>query len=213
MQKYKGKRPLQKPTHLQAVTDYIHDLLDAPFITDIEADDKCVMAAFGKDDHVVVGEDKDYYGQPILFYNINRPQEGVVNGNQFGKLWRDSKGKVRGIGRMFLYFQISSEDTIDCYSAHKQTLLPPKSWGPVKAYDALFECKNDKEAFEAMVGIFKHLYPLPVTFPSWQDEEVSVTMSWIDCLEECFQCARMRRWDDDDVYIVDVLKKMGLDYE
>lgn len=210
MQKYKGKRPPIKPTHLDAVTEYLHKTLDAPFITYLEADDKCVMEAFGKDDHVVLGEDKDYYGCPILFYNINRPEEGVVNGNQFGKLWRDSKGKVRGIGRMFLYHQVCSEDSVDCYKAHQQSDVP---WGPVKAYEALEGCQNDREAFEKMVEIFKHLYPEPVSFPWWKDEDQTVTMTWLDCLEECWQMARMVRFEGDQVYVKDVLDKMGIDYE
>lgn len=205
---YKGNRKdTLKPLHLGEVVKYLNKKYNPITVTGIEADDAVTMAAYEKSDHVVVGVDKDYYGQPVKFFNVNKPEEGIVNGDQFGKLWIDDKKKVRGVGRMFLYLQIASGDASDNYKANSASDI---RWGEKSAYDALVESKNDKEAWESLVSIYKKLYPEPKTITGWRGDEIEI--DWLYVLRENFDMARMLRFEGDDVDAKDVLDRLGVKY-
>ena len=211
LQKYKD-RQATKPHYLDEVTEYIKKKYKPTVVTGIEADDACVMEAYGKDDHFVIGEDKDYYGCPIKFYNAKRPEDGIVNCHQFGKLWRkiNAKGKagdVTGIGRLHLYWQMAYGDDCDTYHAHTQSDEP---WGSVSAYNRLVDCKNDKDAFQTLLSIYKELYPEPKTITTWKGDRV--TINHLTVAQEMFDMARMLRWEGDKVLFTDVLDKLGIEY-
>ena len=215
LKEYKGQRAATlKPIHLQAVADYMVEKLGAVEVNDTfgdgvyEVDDWVIMEATGKDNHIVAGIDKDGFSQPVRYYNPDKPDLGVINCDCFGRLRLDSKGKVRGYGRQHLYFQMCSQDTADNYKANCQS---KKKWGEKSAYNVLSECKNDKEAWRAMVGIFKKLYPEEQTITNFREDEI--TFDWLYVMQEMLDMARMKRSKDDEVFVVDVLKKMRIDYE
>ena len=210
LKKYKD-RTAPKPHYLEDVTEYIKKKYKPTVVTGIEADDACVMEAYGKKDHFVVGSDKDYYSCPVNFYRVNQPQDGIVNCNVFGRLWRktDSKGKagdVTGVGRLHLYWQMAYGDDCDTYHAHAQSDVP---WGEVNAYNRLVDCKNDKEAFQTLLDIYKELYPEPKTITTWNNKEV--TIDHLTVAQEMMDMARMLRWEGDKVLFTDVLDKLGID--
>lgn len=207
--KYKDNRKeMLKPLHLEAVSEYLERKFKAEVVEFIEADDACVMECYGKPNNIILGIDKDYYGQPVSFFNANRQDEEVVNGNQFGKLYLDDKGDVRGVGRMHLYWQIASNDTSDNYAANCYSDV---RWAGKSAYNSLVNCKDDKEAWNQLKAIFQHLYPEKKIVQGWRGDEFEIDWSYV--LNECFLMARMLRFEGDDVNAYDVMKKMGVGFE
>lgn len=206
--KYKDNRKeMLRPLHMDAVTEYLERKFKAEIVTEIEADDACVIECCSNPNAVIQGLDKDYYGQPVRFFNVNRPDEGIQNCNQFGKLWLDDKGDVRGIGRMHLYWQMCSNDTSDNYAAN---CFSEKKWAGKSAYKALVDCKNDVEAWNKMKEVFLVLYPEPKTVIGWRNDPIEITWDYV--LNEMFMMARMLKKRDEDINAYDVMDKLGVKY-
>lgn len=202
---YKGNRKdLLRPVYLDDVAEYLIKNYGAQIITSIEADDRCVMDAYADKASILAGVDKDYYGSPVNYLNLNRRDEGVIKCNQFGALRKDS-GKIRGYGRMFMYHQICSGDAIDNYKANSASAV--KS-GEAASFKALEGCKTDAEAWAAMKALYQKLYPEPKVITGWRGDEFEI--DWLYVLEENFQMARMLRWDGDEVSARDVLARFNL---
>jgi len=204
--KYKGSREnLIKPLYLQEVSEYLKNKFNGIVVRHWEADEAIVMDCYKQYTKYAIFEDKDYWGCPINAWDINQPQRGIVNCNKFGHLFIDGKGKVRGEGRIWLYHQICSGDDVDCYTANSASDV---KWGEKSSYNALKDCKSDDEAFAAMVGVYKNLYPVEKTITGWRGD--SIVIDWKYVLEENFQMARMYRSVDDHVSIVNVLSNKGI---
>lgn len=209
LKKYKDNRKdMLRPLHMDAVTEYLERKFKAEIVTDIEADDRCVIEAYNNPNAVIQGLDKDYYGQPIKFFNVNRPDEGIQDCNQFGSLWLDDKGDVRGIGRMHLYWQMASNDTSDNYAANCFSEI---KWAGKSAYKSLVEAKTDTEAWEKLKGIFQYLYPKEKTVLGWRNEPINITWDYV--LNEMFVMARMLRFEGENLNAYDVMDKLGVSYE
>lgn len=229
MMQYKGTRKDSiKPLHLQAVHEYMVESLrgieiqgddspkgEYPNKVPMEVDDWVIIQAFGKKDHIVVGIDKDARAQPVLTYNPDKHEEGILDCTGFGKLWVDSKKKVRGYGMKFLMFQVAFGDNIDCYRSNSLSFKANgkglTSFGELTAFKALDGASNHKELFTAVVGVFKKLYPKETQQKTWQGEEF--TLDWKYAFQELFNMARMLRWEGDEVNVLEVLDKLGVDYE
>ncbi len=208
--KYKGDRDqMIKPISLAQVQDYLISKFKAEVTDGIEADDAVIIEAFGKKDHVVQTFDKDAYGQPVLVLNMTRPEEGIVNGNQFGKLWLNDKKEVRGIGRMFLYWQTLNGDSSDQYKANCFSQL---KWADMAAYNHLKDATNDKEALEKIISGFKLLYPEPQKVIGWRDDKIEI--DWLYVAQEMFTMARMKKKvDEPEILLTDVFDKLGVEYD
>lgn len=206
--KYKGERSNQiKPLAIDKISDFIRSEYNAETVTFIENDDKCVMEAHGNPKAFVLGCDKDFWGCGVNFFDIGQPNRGIVNCNKFGHLFLDAKGKVRGEGRIFLYFQVLGQDSSDNYKAN---CFSDVKWGDKAVHNALVNCKNDKEALQVMVDCYKVLYPEPKIITGWRGDEFEI--DWMYVASEMFDLARMLRWDGDVVIFKDVLDKMGVKY-
>lgn len=211
--KYKGTRTLPKPVHLDAVADYLERKLKCEVVEVEENDDRVVQECYKKPYYVAVGEDKDYYGQPVRFFNLNRPEEGIVDCNTFGRLYLhekvNSKGKtetdVKGVGRMWLYYQILYGDAGDSYFANCASDV---YWGSKSAYKQLVGAVDDKDAFTRLVSGFKTLYPEPKTFIGWRGDEINI--DWIYVFKEVWDLARMRRKFGEEICLMGVLNKLGV---
>lgn len=204
---YKGKRKdTIKPLYLEEVTDYLKKKFNARIVSKIECDDAVVMECFKKKDHFALIEDKDFWGCPINVWDRNQQDRGIVNCNKFGHLFLDSRGKVRGEGRIFLWWQVAAQDDTDNYAANSASEV---KWGDKSAYHALVDCKNDKEAVQSLIQVYKNLYPEPKEIIGWRGETISI--DWKYVLNENFQLARMLRFDKDCVMIDDVFKNLGID--
>ena len=202
-----------KPIHIDAITEYLVRKYKSIPCVGLEADDWCIISAIGKKDHVVVAQDKDVLGNAVFSFNPTKHELGVQNGNCFGSLWLEertnSKGKVektvRGIGRMFFYYQLASSDPIDNYYANAAS---PLKWGDIAAYNALKDCKNDKEALAAVVGVYKHLYTAPSKVVGWRGDILSI--DWKYVLSENWVMSRMLRKPDEHLTAEMVFSKFGL---
>lgn len=214
--KYKD-RPAPKPIHIDAVTDYLEHRLKCEVVTYEETDERVTQECYRQPNNVAIGEDKDYYGQPNRFFNVNKPQEGIIDCDCFGKLWLEEKinkkGKVetfvRGFGRMWLYQQTLSGDDVDNFKAN---CFSDIGWAEKSAYQHLVGAVNDKEALAKLVEGFKLLYPEPKKVIGWRGDELDI--DWMYVMQECFTMARMRKIKgESEVILSEVLTKLGIDYE
>jgi hypothetical protein len=208
LKKYKDNRKdMLRPLHMDAVTEYLERKFKAEIVTGIEADDRCVIEAYNNPNAVIQGLDKDYYSAPVRFFNVNRPDEGIQDCNQFGSLWLDDKGDVRGIGRMHLYWQVASNDTSDNYAAN---CFSDIKWAGKSAYKSLVEAKTDNEAWEKLKGVFQYLYPEEKTVLGWRNDPTNLTWDYV--LNEMFVMARMLRFEGENLNAYDVMDKLGVAY-
>jgi len=208
LQKYKANRKdMLRPLHMDAVTEYLERKFKAEVVTSIEADDACVIECYENPNNVIQGLDKDYYSSPNKFFNVNRPDEGIIDADCFGKLWLDDKGDVRGVGRMHLYWQMCSNDTSDNYAANCFSDL---RWAGKSAYKSLVECGSDKEAWDKMKEVFTLLYPEEKTVLGWRNDPISVTWDYV--LNEMFMMARMLTKRDEHLNAYDMMDEMGVSY-
>lgn len=204
--KYKGQRSaLLKPVLLGEVTEYLTKKFKAEVVQDYEVDDVVVMNSYQQKGHFIIGLDKDYLGSGSAFFNMNQPEKGIQNTNVFGNLYIDDKGYVKGIGRMFKLFQVCSSDQSDNYAAN---CFSDVRWGDKSAYNALKNCKDDRELFTAAVAIFKQLYPEPKGVRGWRGDVFGI--DWLYVFQECFDMAHLHRKPSDFVNVKEVLDKLGI---
>lgn len=204
--KYKSNRTdMLKPLLLEDVTHYLKRKYNAEFISGIEVDDKVVIETYGKPNTFIIGVDKDYYGLDYnKFFNVNRPEEGVVNCKGVGSLWLDNK-KVRGTGVAFKMFQTCSFDTTDHYRAN---CFSDVRWGEKAAYEALKECETYEDLFRAGYEVFKKLYPEPKVVQGWRGTDIEIDALYV--MNECFNLAHMWRKEPDFVDIKGVLESFKI---
>lgn len=194
-----------KPLYLDEVSDYLTRKFKAEVVTHYENDDRIVFETYKQPNKFVIALDKDTYSCPVKFFNVNRPQEGIVNCDCFGGLYLNDKNEVKGKGRMHLYYQICSLDDSDNYKAH---CFSDVYWGQKSAYEALKDAKNDKEALIAMRDIFQKLYPEPKEVIGWRGN--TILIDWQYVMNEMWDMARMHRFENDIVIGTEVMNKMGI---
>lgn len=218
-----GRDAALKPLFINELKEYLVKWHGGKIVEGIEADDAVTMdsyAAFqewkaGKREPLIAAIlEKDYRCGPIHMYNTSEDTLDTIDG--FGKLWVQTnvspKGKttrqVKGEGRIWLIFQCLSGDDADTYWANSGCLEKP--WGEMSAYKMLCECKTDKEAFQALMDGYKHLYPEPKQFTNFRGD--TFTIDALYCASENFSLAKMLRWEGDHVKLKDVLTKLNISY-
>lgn len=209
---YKGNRKdMLLPVHLEAAKQHVIKNHAAIVVSGKEADDKVAEEAYdaykSKAPLICVGLDKDYMGCEGTWYNF--VTDKLVHVEGFGSLERlqkeDKTFEVKGTGRLWKYYQVCQGDTSDnydpaCFSEVKN--------GPLTCFNALKDCKTDKEAFEAMKGHFLSLYPEPKEVKNWKGDIFMI--DWLYVMQEMFDMAHMQRWEGDRIVVVDVMKKLGV---
>lgn len=215
MTKYKGDRdPDSKPLMKDEISEYIYKHHNAEIVEGLEADDWCIIEGC-KEGRVVVAYDKDSYGSPVHIYNPDRAAEGIINANCFGELQLIEKldaktgnvksRDVKGYGRKWFYYQVAYGDDVDCYRSNAAS---EKDFGIMGAFDMMNHATNDREALEALVAVYKHLYPTPVEHTGWRGDKIVV--DWRYALSEIWDMARMWRTPDDDIKAEEVFRKFNL---
>lgn len=208
---YKGNRKdILRPILKDDVAEYIHKHHNGIIEDYYEADDRVIMKAleYGVDNCVVISVDKDSAGCPVRVYNPNKPDEGIVDCRGFGELsigGTPKNRKVEGKGRMFLYYQVASGDEVDNYKAN---CVSEKDWGSVSAYNALKDCQNDADAMMALKEVYQNLYPEPKEIIGWRGD--SILVDWKYVIREIWNLARMRRSENDDVDVIEVMRSLGV---
>lgn len=217
--KYKGNREgMLRPIHLDDLKEYLVKHHNCKIIEGIEADDACTIdlnAAYqlwkktkdDKDKLILAYVDKDYLQCAGFIYNTNL-QDGIDEHEGFGYLNINEKGSVKGRGRMWLYQQVLNGDDSDNYFANSASTM---KWAEKSAYALLKDCKNDKEAFQAIVTGYKTLYPTPKKITGWRGDEIEI--DWLYMLNENFNLAKMMRtYDEQPTDVKSVLDKLGVEY-
>lgn len=210
--KYKGNREgTLKPMQIEEITEYMVKKYGMIPCLDLEADDWCIIEGQAKD-RVVVTHDKDANGCAVNVWNPTKPDTPIIDCRGFGEIFINDSGKTKkidGYGRKFFYYQIAYGDDVDNYRANSASEL---EWGEMSAFNAMTDTANDKEAIQALVKIFQHLYPVPRKVYGWRGDVI--TVDWLYMLQEQWTMAHMwRNPTDDNIDVREVLDKVGIKYD
>lgn len=204
--KYKSNRDnMLRPIHLSEAKQYVVDKCNCEFQEDIEVDDRVVMECYKNPERILVAVDKDSMGTGCLVFNPDK-MDTPLDCNCFGKLYLNDKNEVKGYGRKWFYYQIAYGDDSDNYFANSAN--PEYRWGEKSAYNALAGAKTDKEALQALVDVYKTLYPEPKVITGWRGNEI--TVDWKYMLQENTTLAHMLRFEGDKILVDDVLNRLGI---
>lgn len=221
---YKGKREgLIRPVQLKQLRHFMQKELGAIPIHGMEVDDWSSIRAYegwsAKNDSMIVQvtSDKDALQCSGWLFNPDKDKAPrLIQG--FGELHREiKKGKeadVKGSGRAWLYFQVLYGDDVDCYHASDLWKIQQDrqglkaQFGEVAAYNVLKDCKNDREALQAVYNQYKAWYPEGQIYMDCFG--VMQEKSIVDLMQLYFDCAHMRRRKDDRIDVALMLEKVGV---
>ncbi len=217
--RYKSNRDgTARPVLLGALRQWMIDELGAIVVDGMEVDDMSSIRAYdgakGNQKIIQYSEDKDAEQCHGWLMNGAKDKEPrFVTG--LGRLYQDEKGKVRGHGRMFLYYQMLNGDKVDGYRSvdildiNTQKAGGKKvQFGEVSAFNVLKDCKNDKECWQAIYNTYKSWYPEPTRYTAYN--EIAYTKDCVEIMQLYTDCAFMRRWKDDRIDCKGVLTKYGI---
>jgi hypothetical protein len=207
--KYKGGREnLLRPVHLKDSVKYLVGKYKAELAVGRESDDVLSSYAWegykSKTKIVQATVDKDANQCAGWLLNWDKMTEPEFN-QGLGRIWIDNKGKLRGVGRKWLYVQATLGDPSDCY---KPTELASCKFGEKAAFAAFDPCNTDKECLQAVAGLYKKWYPEPIEYTAWNGQQVN--SDWLEIAQMYFNCAHMQRWDGDKVNLWETLQKAGV---
>jgi hypothetical protein len=217
--RYKSNRDgTARPELLAPLRQWMIDELGAVVVDLMEVDDMSSIRAY----------DGAKSGQKIIQYTSDK-DAGQCHGwlhnpdkdsaprfiTGLGSIYKDEKGKVRGDGRMFLYYQILAGDKVDGY--RPVDILDIKTqkagggkvqYGDIAALNTLKDCKTDKECWQAIYNQYLTWYPAPLRYTACNDidydaDALSIMQMYVDC-------AFMKRWADDRIIVKNVLTKLGI---
>lgn len=134
--KYKGNRDRSsRPTHYQAIRDYMEERWNAIIVELMEADDAIAIAATANPGSIMASIDKDFDQVAGKHYNFVKKIEYDVE--EFD-------------GMKFLYEQIITGDTSD-------NIIGIKGIGTVKANKLLADCKTEFDMYCVAVRAYEEL--------------------------------------------------------
>jgi len=214
-ERYKSNRKdTLRPLLLQEIRDYLVQYQGAVIVQGDEAD--AVLAARMYDGYktgqniISISVDKDLRITSGTCYNPDKDELLKVDG--FGALYKDDKGKVRGHGRMFLYHQLLCGDSADGYDPRiivKAITGATPKFGEVASFKLLSECSNDKEAWQVIYNQYTKWFGTEgFEYTAWNG--ATYVGMYLDALQMIFDCAYMKRFENDDVCVKSVLKKYGI---
>jgi hypothetical protein len=214
-EQYKATRQSQlRPLLLNEVKDYLLKFHNAKIVEGDEADQMVAQRMWDgyKSGEMIVGcsLDKDARGNMGWLYNPDKDDLTYIDG--LGELTKDGT-KVRGHGRLWLYHQLCIGDWSTDHFCPRQivkaaTGVMPK-FGETASYNLLKDCKSDKEAWIAVRDLYlKWFGSEQFSYTAWNGE--TVTTDYLGALQMIWDCAFMKRFDDDNVDVRAVLKKLGV---
>lgn len=216
---YKGQRKgLVRPTHLSALKEYLVKYHNCSIVEHIECDDACSTDSYttfqkwkktrsDSDKLILVMAEKDFQQCAGHLYNTNNGGD-VCSYEGFGWLNIDSKNAVKGRGRLWHYHQTLSNDIADNFAANSASDM---KWGEKSSFKLLGGCKNDKEAFDALVKGYKTLYPSAKIIHGWRGDEFEI--DWLYMLNENFNLSKLLRTrDEQPTDVKAVLTKLKINF-
>lgn len=152
---YKGNRS-GKPKLYQVMKDWLIWRFNAEAVDGMEADDMLsIIQTEEGDNTVIISRDKDLRITKGWHYGYacgKQPEFPLTYIDELGYLDKSSKGKVKGGGLSFFYFQMLLGDSTD-------NIQGVPKWGEKKAYDLLSQYQdNDDTMFFKVLEIYKEVY-------------------------------------------------------
>lgn len=219
---YKGQRDtLIKPVYFQEVRDYLVSSHSAQIVTGIETDDKVSMLAWEghldflksgdihDNPYIIVTKDKDHFGVEGWLYNpdlMSTPE--YIEG--FGRIYLNDKGKPKGRGRVWKYFQLLFGDQVDNYYP-KRTPLKTYRLGEKEVFKNLVKCKDDKECLEYAISVYKDWLPEEVEYTSCFGNKTKD--DWFSWMQKMADMVHMLRYEGDRWDLKEEFEKYGVTYE
>lgn len=157
---YKGTRVEQKPFHFNNLTAYLFANYDYCLSNGLEADDLLAIEQCGRNDTIICTRDKDLRMVPGWHFGWEcgaQPSFGPELVDARGWLRLDDKGKVRGVGLKFFFYQMLVGDTVDNIPGCPGT-------GPKGAMKLLETCTTKAEHEAAIAASYQKAYP-----DNWKD--------------------------------------------
>lgn len=218
--KYKDNRvAVARPLHLTALKEYLVEDHNCEWVEHLESDDAVAIAGYQAyvkwkkskntdDKGIICFQDKDLLQVDGWQYQVDVSKKPELRVG-FGELARDEKGKVRGWGRKYLYWQAIHTEDSDNFAA---TCFSDVKWGDVAAYNLLKDAEDDKQAWQALVDGYRKLYPEPKVVQGWRGNDVTIDALYV--LNENFNLAKLLRTaDEKPTDVKSVLDKLGVSYK
>jgi hypothetical protein len=158
---YKGTRIQDRPFHYDNLTVYLLSKFQTRVANGIEADDLISIEQYSRlsqRDTIICTRDKDLRQCPGLHYGWEcgkQPEFGPVEYDDFGTISLvklPSGNKLVGGGKKFFFSQLLTGDTVDNIGGLDKT-------GPVKAYNALSEARDEEECRTIVRDMYQSAYP------------------------------------------------------
>lgn len=218
-EQYKSNRKDNlRPLLLTDIKDYLIKYHKAVVVDGDEADQMIAQRMWdgykSKTKIIAVSRDKDARGNLGHLYNPEKDELIFIDG--FGKLEIDDKGKVRGFGRIWLYYQwLMGDWGTDRFCPRqivKAVTGKSPTFGEKSCYNYLSSATDDKEAVQLVYDKYIEWFGRePFSYIDWEGK--TFTGNYLDAMQMILDCARMKRFDGDDVKVTDILTKMGVNYE
>lgn len=211
--KYKFNREKTlRPLLLVEIREYLIKHKGAVVVREREVDDKLCERMYdgymAKQKIIGVTQDKDARGSSGWLYDpekMSAPQ--FISG--LGRLYLDDKGKVRGEGRKWLYFQLTNGDINDGINPCDVCGV---AYGEKSAYKLLVDLPDDKACLQAVYNQYRQWYPQElIEFTSWDCQRQSMTI--FEFMQMYLDCVRMRRFEKDTIDIKSLMDKLEIDYD
>lgn len=215
--KYKGNRDdTMRPILLDSCKEYLLKYAGAELVTGYEVDDAQVMRQWegyiNKTKIINLSRDKDSKG--CMGWLANPDDKNDVPAefiDGLGSLYIDDKKKVRGSGRIWLYFQWMCGDKIDGFCPRDLVTVikgEKPTFGDKAAYKLLSDLKTDKECIQAVHDLYLDWFGKEsFSFKTWDGKEVK-DVNYIFAMQVYLDCCRMLRWEGDHVSVQDIIDKM-----
>ena len=206
-----------RPIQLKELRSYMISELGAIVVNGMEVDDMSSIRAYQgwkeKKGRIIQNtEDKDALQCTGWLMNPQKMLKPILI-QGFGELHREGKG-FKGTGRMWLYYQALYGDSVDNYHGcdlwkiEQDKQGKSVTFGEAAAFKVLEHCQNDKEALQAVYNQYKAWYPEPVIYTDHTG--VIQKKDAMEIMQMYFDCAHMRRWEDDRIIVADMLDKLGV---